>query len=127
MLYYAGKHWMVSLVLVCLLLFYVLAPSTVISGWIPICNSVRSLRLYSVAPLGNQGTSTMTRFPTQSHYPDTDPTSHCPILIMQSTWVGSNKYNFYNSLVGLDQGSSPRSPARKASTPPIRSSLALVK
>ena len=48
--------------LICLLAFYVLATSKVISGWLLTCDSVR---LYSVASLGHQATSTMTRFPTQ--------------------------------------------------------------
>ena len=31
---------------------------------------------------------------TQSHYPDTEPTSLCPILIMPSAWLGTGKYQF---------------------------------
>ena len=38
--------------------------------------------LHSAAPLGNQAGRTMTWYPTQSHYSDTEPTSSCPILIM---------------------------------------------
>ena len=30
----------------------------------------------------------------QSHYPDTEPTSPCPIIIMPSTRLGSEKYQF---------------------------------
>ena len=33
---------------------------------------------------GNQATSTITWYPTQSHYPDTKPTSPCTVLIMPS-------------------------------------------
>ena len=33
-------------------------------------------------------------YPTQSHYLDTEPTSPCPILIISSAWLGSNKYKF---------------------------------
>ena len=56
---------------VCLLLFYVLATSKVISGRLPTYDSAHSWRLYSVAPLENQASSTMTWYPTQSYYPDT--------------------------------------------------------
>ena len=31
---------------------------------------------------------------TQSYYPDTEPTSPCPILIVPSAWLGSDKYQF---------------------------------
>ena len=42
------------------LLFYVLATSNVMSGWVPTCDSVHSLKLYSAALLGNKAVSTMT-------------------------------------------------------------------
>ena len=41
-----------------LLLFYILATSTVISGRLPTCDSAHSQRLYSAAPLGDRATST---------------------------------------------------------------------
>ena len=43
-----------------------------------------------------QVVGTMTCYPTQSHYPDTEPTCAfpIPILIMLSTWLGSDKYQF---------------------------------
>ena len=50
----------------------------------------------------NQAISTITWYPTQPHYPDTELTSPCPILIIPGTWLGSNKYQFYKSLVWLD-------------------------
>ena len=65
-----------------------------ISEWVLTCDGAHSWRLYSAALLGNQAISIMTWYPTQSHYPDTEPTSSCTIL---STWVGSDK-----SLVWLD-------------------------
>ena len=43
-------------------------------------------------------------YPTQSHYPDTEPARPCPIIIMLSTWLGSDKYKFYKPLVWLDHG-----------------------
>ena len=58
------------------------------------CDSAQSWQLYSAAPLKDHVSSTMTGYPTQSHYPDTEPTSPCPILIMLSAWLGSNKYQF---------------------------------
>ena len=60
--------WFVSL-----LLFYVLATSKVISGWVPTCDSAHSSWLYGAA-LGNQAVNSMTWYPTQSHYPDSDLT-----------------------------------------------------
>ena len=68
--------------------FYILATSKVISGW------AHSWPLYSAASLGHQATSTMTCYPTQSQYPDTDPTIPFPILIMLSARLGSNQYQF---------------------------------
>ena len=38
--------------------------------------------------------STMTWYPTRSHYPDNEPTSPCPILIMLSAWLQSDKFQF---------------------------------
>ena len=43
----------------CLLLFYILATSAIILGWVPTCDSAHSGRLCSAVPLGNQATSTM--------------------------------------------------------------------
>ena len=101
--------------IVCLLLLYVLTTSKVISGRVPTCDRAHSWLLYSAAQLGNQAASTMTWFSTHSHYPDPEPTSPCPILIMPSTYLGSHKYQFYKSLVWLDCGLNPRSPTRKTS------------
>ena len=62
--------------------------------WVPTCDRVHSWELYSDISLEHQAASTMTCYPTQSHYNDTEPTSPCPILIMPSTRLGSNKYQF---------------------------------
>ena len=75
-------------------LFYVLKTSKVIPRWVSTCDSAHSWWLYSAGPLGDQATSTMIWYPTQSHYPDTEPTSPCFILIMPSTRLGSDKYTF---------------------------------
>ena len=80
-------HWMV---IWCQL--YVLATYKVKSGRVPTCNCAHSWRLYSAVSLGHQTAGTMACYPIQSHYPDTDPTSPCPILIISSAWLGNNKY-----------------------------------
>ena len=61
---------------------------------VPTCDSVHLWQLYSAASLGHQTAGTMTCYPTQSHYPDTEPTSLCPILIMLSARLGidNNQY-----------------------------------
>ena len=43
---------------------------------------------------GNQATNTMTQYSNQSHYPDTELTSPCPILLMLSARIWSDKYPF---------------------------------
>ena len=103
-----------------LLRTYVQSTSKDISEWVPTCNSACSWWLYNAALLGDQATSTLTGSPTQSHYPDTESTSSCSILIIQSIWLGRDKYQFVKSLVWLDPGSNPRSSAREACTLPIR-------
>ena len=77
--------------------FRSLLTSKVILGRLPTCDSIHSLWLYSAASMGIQVASTMIRKPTQSHCPDTEPTNPCPILLMPSTRLGSNKYKFYKS------------------------------
>ena len=59
--------------------------------------------LYSTTPLGSQVAGTMTQHPIQSHYPDTELTSPCPILLISSTRLGSDKYQCNKSLVWLDR------------------------
>ena len=88
---------------VCLFLFYALATSKVISGPVPICDSVPSLWLCSVTALGDQAARTRTWYPTQSHYPDTELTSPCPITVMPNAGLSSDKYQFCRCLVWLDQ------------------------
>ena len=79
-----------------LLEFYALA---VISGGMGIDLTCTLLVTYSVAPLGKQTTGTMTQGPIQSHYPDSELTSSCPILLMPSARLESDKYQFYKSLL----------------------------
>ena len=56
------------------------------------CDNTHSWQLYSVASLRHQAADTMPCYPTRSHYPVIEPTSHCPILIMLS-----------NNVIGLTQ------------------------
>ena len=67
-----------------------------VGQWVPTCDSAHSRWLYSAASLEHQAVSSMVCYPTQSHYPDTEPTSPCPILIMPSTRLGSDKYQLYS-------------------------------
>ena len=92
------------------LLFSFLATFKVISGWVATCDSAHSWWLYSAVKLGNQTASTMTWYPTQSHYLDTELTSPCHILLVLSTRLESDKYQFNKSLVWLDQESNSQSP-----------------
>ena len=62
------------------LLFYVLPTSTVISGWVMICNSAHSWQFYNAVPLEDQATGIMTSYPTQSYDTDTELTSPRPFL-----------------------------------------------
>ena len=82
--------------------------------WLVHCwsfTSLQHLRSY-------QGT--MTQYPTQAHYPDTDVISPCRILLMPSTRLGSDKYQFYKTLFWLERKPNSGSPAPKASALPIR-------
>ena len=58
------------------LLFYVLTTSKVISGRVPMCDSLHSWRLHSIVPLGDQACS------TQSPIHSVTLSCPCPILIM---------------------------------------------
>ena len=85
--------------IVYLLLFYLLATFMAISGWVLTCDSVHTWCVYSAAPPGNQAFHNMIGYPTQSHHPDTEPTSPCSVLIMPNTWLGSDMYQFDKSSV----------------------------
>ena len=63
--------------------------SNVISGRVPTCDIAQLWRIYSAA-------SIMTWDPNESRNLDTESTSPCHILIMPSSWVGSDKYQFLN-------------------------------
>ena len=80
----------------------VLATSKGISRWVPTCDSAHSERIGNAAPLGNYTPGIMSRYPTESHYPDIELPSPCPILLIQSARLGGNKCKFCKSLVSLD-------------------------
>ena len=103
-----------------LLKLCILATSKVISQRVVTCRSVHSWWLYSAALLGNQATSTMTKYPTQSHYPDTVLTSPCPVLIMPKARLESDEFQFYKSLVWLDWKPNSLTPTCEPPALPIR-------
>ena len=73
--------------------------SNVISGRVTTCDSAHSWQLYSTASLGHKAAVAMTCYPTQSHYPDTEPTGSRPILIMLSARLRSERYQI--KIIGL--------------------------
>ena len=77
----------------------------VMSGLVPTCDSAHSWWFHGVAFMGDQATSTITRYPAQSHYPYTKLTSPCPIWVILSSRLGRDKYQFYKSLVWLNRES----------------------
>ena len=90
------------------MLFHVLTTSKIISGRVPTCDVIM-LPHWKTRP-----TAPRPGIPP-SHYPDNESTSHCPILIMTSTWLGSNKYQFLNHWFDLTRVQThavqiPRSP-----------------
>ena len=74
--------------------FYIRATSKFTSGLVLTCESAHSWCLYSAAPLENQASNTMTEYSTQSHYPNTEPASSTPILLMLNTCLVCSKSKF---------------------------------
>ena len=71
----------------------------------------------------NQAVSTMTKYPMQSDYPDTEPTSPCHILIMSSAWLGSDEYQFSSHWFDSTRVQTPPDlPKRESDTKRIRPS-----
>ena len=91
-----------------LLEFYVLAISKTISRWVIVLHDWE-IRL-----------PTLIWYLTQSHYPDTEDSSSCPILIILKVRLGSYTYQLYKSLVWLGQEQSFQFPACAARDIPIR-------
>ena len=79
--------------------FYALALCKAISGWVPYWDKNTYGDFYNVAPLRNQAANTITRYPIQSHHPETVLTSPCPILLMLSAGLGRGKHKFDKSSV----------------------------
>ena len=106
--FFPSKCWL--LLDVCFLLFYILATCTVLSGWVPTCHSVHSRWLYSAASLGQQATSIITCYSTQSHYPDTELISPFPSPNNAERWARKQQVSTLKSLIWLDQGLNPPGP-----------------
>ena len=85
----------------------------VISGWILTRENTHSRWHYIAAPPWNQAASI--HYPTQSHYPNLELTSPCPILLILSSKLGSGNYQFDNLLVWHDWEQNCWSPTREAS------------
>ena len=77
------------------------------SGRVLTCDTVRSWRLYSSTPLGNQVASTITQYSTQSHYLDIEQTSPCSILLMLSAKLSVGNIGKWE-ILRLEQDSNPR-------------------
>ena len=103
-----------------LLVFYILAPSKIISGWVLTRVSVHSRWLYSAATLMHQAADTMIQHPTQSEYPDPEITNPCPIILIPSSRLGSDTSQFYKPLAWLDLELNSRSVACEACAVPIQ-------
>ena len=74
------------------------------------CDSVHSWWLYNAVPLGDLAMSTMTWYPPQSHYPDTESTSSCHSLIMLSEHLATKQQvSIFKWLIWLNEGSTMRS------------------
>ena len=72
-----------------------------------------------VALLGNQPASNITQYPTQSHFPGTEPNQSLAYHV-NAERLGSNKYQLNKSSVWLDWEPNSRSPVREAHGLPIR-------
>ena len=62
----------------------------------------------------------MTQYPTKSHYPDTEFSSLCPILLMLNARLRSVKNQCYKSVLWLDREPNSCSPTCEAHALPIR-------
>ena len=67
-------------------------------------DSVHSVRIYNAAPPGDQATSTMTWHHSQSHYPDTNSTSPCALLIVSR----KQHVSIFKSLVWVKPNDLPK-------------------
>ena len=103
-----------------LLGFCILTTNKLKRGLIAICDSMHSWYFYSAAQPGEHATSNMIWYATQPHFPNTDPTSPCHIVIMPYASLGSDKYIFVKLFISLDWEPNSRSAAREACAIPVR-------
>ena len=89
------------------LLFHDLEIATVILERVPTCDSAHSCWLYSAAP---SRTCTMIGYSTESHYPDTEPTRSCTILITPSAWLRRDKSQLISHCFDSTEEQTPRLP-----------------
>ena len=94
------NDWLCANSLVCLLLFYILAISKVISGHIPSCDNAHAWWPYSATPLGDQANHSIT---LSWHW------ANQPLLYSNNAEHLARKQLAYilKSLVWLDRGSNP--------------------
>ena len=87
------------------------------------CGHIRmgahSWLLHAVAPLGDQSPSPMTRFSTQSHYPDTELASPRSLPTMQSARLGRAIGVIKVGNIAPRAGIEPTFLAFRASVPPF--------
>ena len=65
------------------------------------CLTAHTWWLDKAAPVRDQAADTMTQFPSQTYYPDTEEPNPCPMLVMLTIKQGGVKYQFYKSLAWL--------------------------
>ena len=99
----AESRWNIGMVVqtiiwheVCLLLAYVLATFKVIAGWVLTCGSVPDgdfimLSHWQTRPDHQHHVLIP---PTQSHYPNSERSSPCSIILMPSAWIKSYLMRF---------------------------------
>ena len=69
--------------------------------------------IMTLVPLEDKTASTIIRYPTEAHYPDTVQTSLGPILLMLSTRLGSTNINVVSHWFNSTGIQSPDLPYRK--------------
>ena len=57
------------------------------------CDYEHSVSLQGATPIGDHASGTIMRYPTQSHYPDTESISPYTFPVMPSARLGHDKYN----------------------------------
>ena len=94
-----------------LLLGIVLCPGNILGHirmGIDLTQCTRMVTFIGLPHLGDQATHTMTWYPTESLYHNTETISPCLILIIPNASLGSGKHQFFKSLVWCVQGSNSK-------------------